>query len=250
MKYTVKQLAQLAGVSVRTLHHYDQIGLLKPAEVKANGYRQYGEQELLKLQQILFFRELEFSLDEIQRIINSPNFHLESALMDQRKMIELRKKRLNALIRTIDKTLQKLNLHTPMKDGELYDAFSDEQTKQYADEAKQRWGHTDAYKESQERVSKMTKGEMAEIQAANENLILRLVSKMHLDPADGEVQALVAEHFNALKYFYEPNLEMYSGMANMYVDDERFKAYYDKFQPSLAEFLSQGMKVYCQEDAK
>lgn len=136
MNYSVQKLAKLASVSVRTLHYYDEIGLLKPVRLK-NGYRQYGENELLRLQQILFFRELDFPLEEIQRIMNSRYFDMSVALHDQRKLLELKKKRLNGLIKTIDKTLTKINLQNNMDDQELYGSFTKDEMDQYAAEAKE-----------------------------------------------------------------------------------------------------------------
>jgi DNA-binding transcriptional MerR regulator len=245
MTYTVQQLAQLAGVSVRTLHHYDQIGLLKPARVQANGYRQYGEAELLQLQQILFFRELDFPLEEIKRILKAPHFDMQAALNDQRKMLELKKKRLNNLVKTIDSTLLKLNHQKTMQDQDLYGGFSKEEADQYAAEAKQRWGHTDAYKESQRRTAKFTKDDWKRISETSDALMKEIVANSERDPADPVVQALIARHFDSLRNFYEPNLEMYRGLGSMYVDDARFAAYYDKYKPGLAVFMRDAMHAYC-----
>ncbi|MCC7432787.1 MerR family transcriptional regulator [Candidatus Peregrinibacteria bacterium] len=246
MNYTVQQLADLAGVSVRTLHHYDQIDLLKPQRLESNGYRSYGEKELLKLQQILFFRELEFPLEEIAKIIEAPGFDMRAALADQRKLIELKKKRLTGLINTIDKTLDKLNQKDTMEDQELYGNFDSEEMDKYAAEAKQRWGNTDAYKQSQERVKKMGKAGLKKAMEAGEALCRELAAVMDLDPTDDKVQALIARHYDGLRNFYEPNLEIYRGLAEMYVADVRFTAYYEKFAPGLATFLSRGMMIYCE----
>ncbi|MGL5831594.1 MAG: MerR family transcriptional regulator [Candidatus Altimarinota bacterium] len=246
MSYTVQQLAKLAGVSVRTLHHYDQIGLLKPARVEKNGYRKYEERELLQLQQILFFRELDFPLEEVMRVMTAPGFDLKAALNDQRKLIELKKKRLNGLIKTIDKTINKLNQKNQMKDEELYGSFDKDEMNQYAEEAKQRWGHTDAYKQSQERYAKMSKEDLQKLKEDGEKWCAKLATMMDLDPAGAEVQAMIAEHYNSLRTWYEPNLKMYRGLADMYVADARFTAYYDKHAPGLAKFLQAAMHAYCE----
>src|SRR4051812_35258781 len=121
MTYTVQQLANLAGVSVRALHYYDEVGLLKPARVKNNGYRFYEDKELLKLQQIMFFRELDFPIPEIKRITDSTSFDMEKALNDHKKLIKIKKDRLTSLMLTIDKTIKKINKKTIMEDKELYD---------------------------------------------------------------------------------------------------------------------------------
>ncbi|MCC6643529.1 MerR family transcriptional regulator [Candidatus Peregrinibacteria bacterium] len=248
--YTVNQLAKLAGVSVRTLHHYDQIGLLKPKRMQTNGYRQYGEEELLQLQQILFFRELEFSLEEISRIMQAPGFDLQNALLDQRNLIELKQKRLKGLIKTIDKTLQKINSKIIMTDQDLYGSFNKDELEKYSEEAKQRWGHTDAYKQSQKRVKKMGKAGLARVVKEGEKIGAEIAALMDYSADSPEVQKLIDKHYNWLRNFYEPNLEMYRGLGQMYVDDARFKAYYEKQKPGLAEFMRQAMAAYCDLKAK
>jgi len=250
MNYTVNKLAKLAGVSVRTLHHYDRMGLLKPEHVRSNGYRQYGEKELLKLQQILFFRELDFSLAEIGRILSAENFDMRMALRDQRKMIELKKKRLTGLIQTIDRTINKLNNQTTMEDQELYGAFSKEEGDKYAAEAKERWGNTEAYKQSQQRVKKMTKADWDRISKESEAIIQGILANMEMGAESVEVQGYIAQHYNSLRNFYEPNLEMYRGLGQMYLDDVRFAAYYEKYQPGLAVFMRDAIVVYCDEQEK
>ncbi len=244
MDYTVQQLGNLAGVSVRTLHHYDDIGLLQPAYIKPNGYRYYGERELLKLQQILFFKELDFSLEDIKKIVSSPRFDMNKALNDQKKLIELKKNRLSKLVKTIDKTLNKINHKKNMNDKELYDNFNTEEMDQYAEEAKQRWGHTDAYKQSQERVKKMTKIEMANIQKEADILMKKIALNMNKGATSPEIQALISQHYNNLRHFYEPNLEMYTGLADMYVADPRFTKYYEKYAPGLAQVMRDAMHYF------
>jgi DNA-binding transcriptional MerR regulator len=246
MSYTVQQLAKLAGVSVRTLHHYDQIGLLKPARIENNGYRKYEERELLQLQQILFFRELDFPLEEITRVMSSSGFNMKVALSDQRKLIELKKKRLTGLIKTIDKTINKLNQQNKMKDEELYGSFNKDEMDQYAEEAKQRWGHTEAYKQSQERVAKMSKEDMQLLKENGEKWCAKLATMMDLSPKSPEIQEMIEQHYQGLRTFYEPNLKMYRGLGDMYVADARFTAYYDKHAPGLAKFLREAMHYYCE----
>lgn len=245
MAYTVQQLATLAGVTTRTLHHYDEIGLLSPARNNSNGYRQYGESELLKLQQIMFFRELEFPLKEIQEIIKNPNFDMATALSDHRNLIEIKKKRMNALLKTIDKTLTKINKEKNMDDKELYAGFSKEEAETYAKEAKERWGNTDAYKQSQERAKKMTKEDWARINTETDALLNKIVLNMDKGPKSSEVQAQIAKHYDSLRTFYEPNIEMYRGLADMYVDDKRFSAFYQKYHKDLPAFMREAMRAYC-----
>ncbi len=244
MSYSVKQLADLANISVRTLHYYDEIDLLKPSFIEKNGYRKYERKELLKLQQILFFRELDFSVEEIKRIMSNPRYSTTSALLDQRSMLELKRKRISGLIKTINQTLKELNKESNMADKEIYHGFDDHQMKEYAEEAKQRWGHTDAYKQSQERYAKMSKKDIAKLKRDSDTFMKRVAETADQGATSEAMQELIAEHYNSLRTWYEPNLEMYRGLANMYVDDPRFNAHYEKYKPGLAEIMRDAMLHY------
>lgn len=250
MPYTINKLAKLAGISVRTLHYYDEIGLLKPSAYQKNGYRVYEEAELLKLQQILFFRELDFPINEIQRILSSRHFDMRRALYDHRAMIELKKRRLTGLIRTIDTTLKKMEHQTPMDEKdleELYETFGEDTIKNYAEEVKQRWGHTEAYKQSMERAAKMTKQDTEKYKRDSDIFMKTVAATMDKGPTSPEFQQLIAQHFESLSAWYEPNFEMYRGLAKMYVEDPRFTAYYEKYRPGLAQIFSQGMLYFIQQ---
>ncbi len=251
MNYTVNKLAQLAGVSVRTLHYYDEVGLLKPTKIEKNGYRQYGQNEFLRLQQILFFRELDFSIEDIKRIMNSPGFDMKRALLDHRAMIELKKKRLSGLVKTIDKTLIKLEKDKPMDEQDLketYDTFGEDTVKKYAEEVKQRWGHTEAYKTSMERYAKLTKVDIEKYKTGADIFMKKAAEVSAHGALSPEFQEIIAQHFDALRTWYEPNFEMYRGMAKMYVDDPRFEAYYEKYKPGLAKIFSEGMIHYADQN--
>lgn len=251
MSYTVQKLATMAGVSVRTLHYYDQIGLLKPALIQKNGYRVYEEHELLLLQQILFFRELDFSVEEIKRILLSPTFDMRQALRDQRQLIEQKRKRLAGLLKTIDTTLTKLEQAIPMTDQdmqELYETFGEETIKQYADEVKQKWGNTEAYKQSMERASRMTKADYEKYKQDSDAFMKRVAATMDKGATSPEFQALIAEHFQSLSTWYEPNFEMYRGLAEMYVEDPRFTAYYENYREGLAKVFSEAMRFFVEEN--
>lgn len=241
MPYTVTQLARLSGVSVRTLHYYDEVGLLKPGRVVKNGYRQYGDQELAKLQHILFFRELDFPLDEIKKIMSSPGFDVSRALRDQQQLLKMKRKRLDGLIKTIDKTIS--NKH--MQHEEMYDAFKDDDVKQYQDEVKQRWGQTDAYKQSMARVSKLTKKEMDKLKEDGKKHTQALADSMDKGPTHPDVQALIAQSHAGVNFFYDCSLEHFRNLGQMYVDDPRFTAYYEKFRPGLAVFVRDAINHYC-----
>jgi len=245
MAYTIKQLAKLANVSVRALHYYDEVGLLKPQRMKKNDYRQYEHRELFRLQQILFFRELDFPLEEIKRIIDQPDFDIIRSLDDQKALIKLRQKRLGKLVYTINKTIKHMKKEKTIKDEELYDAFKDDDVKQYQEEVKERWGNSDAYKQSMARVSKMTKAEMDKMKEDGNKFTQLLADSMDKDVHGEEVQALIAEHYQGTQFFYDCPLEMYRNLGNMYVDDPRFAAYYDKFRPGLAVFVRDAINIFC-----
>lgn len=245
MTYTVHQLAKKAGITPRTLRHYDRIGLLKPAELAKNGYRQYGEKELIRLQQILFFRELDFPLEEIQAMIDHPRFDLADAFRYQRGLLELKRKRLGAIIKSIDTTLESMQDITN-QERDLYGSLSEKEIQHYKAEAKQRWGGTDAYKQSQERVAKLSKAEIETLKTDGEafNRELAAAIERGAKPESDEFQALVQKHFEGINFFYDCSMEIYRGLADMYVQDDRFAAYYRKYHADLPEKLAQGMRFF------
>lgn len=244
MAYSVKQLAKLAHISVRTLHYYDEVGLLRPAEVKSNGYRVYEEKELLRLQQILFFKELELPLEEIKRILDASGFNIVSALNDHKKLIEIKRKRLDGLLITINKTIKKMTHDKKIKDEELFGDLDKEKLEEYQKEAKERWGNTEVWKQSQERYGKMSKEDLAKIQKENGEILQGIADNMDKGVKSPVVQTLIAKHYNALRHWYEPNLEMYRGLADMYVADERFAAFYKKIHSDLPEFMRDAMHYF------
>lgn len=243
--YTIHQLAELAHISTRTLRYYDQIGLLEPSRRSSNGYRLYGEVELLRLQQILFFRELEFPLEEIMRIMGMPHFNQIAALKDQRRLLGMKKVRLEKLISTITKTIKHMADKTKSTPAELYDAFKDEDVKHYQAEVKQRWGNSEAYKQSAQRVKKMTKAEMEKIKVDGKAHAQAIADAMSKGPAHPDVQVLIAKSHEGINFFYDCSLEMFRNLGQMYVDDARFSAYYEKFAPGLAVFMRDAITIYC-----
>lgn len=249
MVYTVKQLVEIANISVRTLHYYDEIGLLKPSFVKSNGYRCYTEKELLKLQQILFFKELEFPLGDVVKILHSPDFDRVSALKDQRKLLELKRKRFENLLRTINKTIDSLSEKggEDMNNDDLFASFDDDELVENMKEAKKRWGNTDAYKQSVQRVKHWTKSDYNRLKEEGNKFTQKLAAAMDKEIPSKEVQELIAQHHKGIEYFYECSYEMYRGLGELYVTDPRFTAYYDKFRPGLAKWLQKAINYYCEE---
>jgi DNA-binding transcriptional MerR regulator len=249
MGYTINQLAKLAGVSVRTLHYYDGVGLLKPARLKKNGYREYGEDELLRLQQIMFFRELDFPIAAIKKVMNAPHFDMQLALTDQRRLLELKKKRLTALIRTIDQTTARILKQKTMNDQQLYSNFNQDEMDKYAEEAKQRWGDTEAWRQSQERTKRLGKAGMQRLTKEGEDLYREAAKLIGRPAADPAVQQLIDRHFKYLHNFFDPSLELYRCIGETYVTDARFTAYLEKFGPGLAALLRDAIRVYCDTHA-
>lgn len=249
-KYSVQQLSKLAGVSVRTLHHYDQIGLLKPAERSEKNYRFYGKAELLKLQQILFYKELEFSLKDITKILHDPDFDFLTAL--EFHQVELLRKadRVQQLLTTIDKTIHSLkNKKNILKDQELYEGFSTKEITSIRNEVKKRWGANELL-EVEERIHELGSKGWNDHKAKGEEINRLLADLMEMHPTEKQVQQAVAMHFKHLNFYYTVTKERYEGLGKMYVEDERFKAHYDQYKEGLAIFLRDAIFIFCQNDLK
>ncbi len=219
---TVSQLARLAGVSVRTLHHYDELGLLRPSGRAANGYRLYEKAQLQRLQQILFYRELDLPLDEIHHIMSDPAFDVRAALIEQRRLLEQRSDRAKQLIEAIDKALEGIIVFDP-----------------FEKEAEERWGQTDAFKESKRRTAKYTARDWAqqkvEAQAIQDGLARLLDQSVR--PDDPRAMDLAEAHrAHISKWFYECSYEIRRGLAEMYVADGRFTENIDRTRKGLAAF--------------
>jgi DNA-binding transcriptional MerR regulator len=248
MAYTIKNLARMAGVSVRTLHHYDAIGLVRPAARSASGYRLYGEDELLRLQTVLFYRELDMSLEEIGRILDEPGYNPVAALETQGRLLAARAARIAALIKTVDRTIGRLKGEIMLSDEELYEGFAKDEIEKIKAEAKTRWGESEAYAQSQKRVAKMTKEELARVKAEGDAIDAETAVAMRdgKEPGSAPVRAIMARKFEHLRSFYEPSPEIFAGLGRMYVEDERFMARYEAIAPGLADFLRRAMQAYAE----
>lgn len=247
MALTVKAVADLAGISIRALHHYDEIGLLKPAGQSASGYRLYSQQDLERLQQILFFRELGFGLKEIREIIDSPGFDRRQALLTHRAALQQRRERIDRLINTVDRTLASIEKEdAPMTKDEMKDLFDGFDPSEHEDEARQRWGGSREFEESRERTRKYTRADWENIKAEAGEIYQNLANLMDRDPGDAAVQEWIGRwHQHINRWYYTCSLEVFRGLGEMYVQDERFTKNIDKTRPGLARFLRDGMRVYC-----
>lgn len=245
--YTVSQLAKMAGVSVRTLHHYDQIGLLEPPARTEAGYRLYGEPELLRLQQILFFKELDMPLDEVRQILDDPGFDQVTALEQHRRLLRQRMERLARLLKTIDRTIDRLvEDDMTLTDEELYAGFTKEQIERYNREAREMYDPA-LVEESHRRVRSMSRAQWQAVGEEGEAVTTGLAALADREPGDAEVQVLIGRHHAWIENFYPCSAEMYRGLGQGYVDYPEFRAFYEKYRPGLAEFMAAAMKVYADQ---
>lgn len=250
MAYTVKKLSQLSGVSVRTLHFYDEIGLLKPAYYGENKYRYYREEQLLILQQILFFRELNVPLKDIQFIICSGGFDQVEALTSHRTLLVQDIERLTMLVKTIDKTIAHLRGDIIMKDIEMYEGFDLQKQQEYEKYlADQGIMSQEQINESWKRVKHWSKDDWNSFYQEGDRLNKALVAAIEakLAPDSKEVQELIKQHYDMVKNFWTPTQEGYIGLGEMYLTHADFKQYYDNYHINLAEYLVEAMKVFAKQ---
>ena len=240
MNMQIKEFSRFTGVSVRTLHYYDEIGLLKPARVdKATGYRYYDEHSLLRMQEILFYRELDFPLKHIEEILTSPNYDKHKALQAQKEMLILKKERLERLIFAIDGATKGENV---MK------AFNNTEFEKYKAEAQEKWGSTDAYKEHQEKTKGYSKDKWNSMAAGMDAIMGQFAASMKQGdaPDSAAAQDLVkALQSHITENYYTCTKEILFGLGQMYVTDERFKANIDKHGDGTAAFICEAIRTYC-----
>lgn len=247
MKLSISQTAKLAGVSVRTLHYYDEIGLLKPDFVdEQNGYRFYQDNALARLQEILFYKELEFKLNEIKDILTSKNYNREKALLRQKELFVIKKRRMEKIMSILDNCLKgEKTMSLNVFDNSEYETAKSK----YADEARKLYGDTDAFKESENKTANYSKEKWNEVQEKG-NVIMRQFAnclKEGHSPQSKEAQNLSnlwQEYIT--ENFYSCTKEILAGLANLYIQDTRFKANIDSFQEGTAEFMSKSLKFYCE----
>jgi len=243
--YTVKQLSEIAAISVRTLHYYDEIDLLKPSKVGANSYRYYDDAALLRLQQILFYREIGLELMQIKDILDSPDFDRVAALRSHRAALQDKRTRLGSLINTIDNTINHLERDTTMSNKGLFEGFDPEQQKQYEREARLQYG-PDNVNESIKRWNSYTKAQQEAIFEEGGAIYGDLVKAMEagLPPGSDEVRAILDRWQQNIRYFYEPTLDILRGLGELYNTDPAFMATFHKFHPDLPRYLQATIMQY------
>lgn len=245
-RYTVSQVARMANVTVRTLHHYDEIGLLVPAERARNGYRYYHHRDLERLHQILLLRELEFSLEAIGELLARPDADRRAALVGQRDRLTERRRRTDAVLRAIDATLEAMDEERDMDTTRLFDGFESFDHAEYEAEADERWGQTDAYRESQRRSKKYGPKEWEAIKREGDDIWARLAALMKsgADPTAPEAMALAEEHRQHIaRWFYDCGPAMHAGLADLYEADDRFQTFFETWGEGLTEFVSRAFRA-------
>lgn len=250
MEYTIQKLAALAGITTRTLRYYDQIHLLKPKKINSSGYRIYGEKEVDRLQQILFFRELGMELKEIAAIMNNSDYTTMEALQSHLKKLKERNKQINLLIKTVTKTIEKEEGKITMTDKEKFEGLKKKELEQnevlYGTEIRASYG-TETVEESYKKYQNLSKEEYDEMKNEEEEikLLLEQAVKKQESPK-GEAGTKIAElHKKWLSHTWTSySKEAHIGVAQMYVSDERFTKYYDKNVEGCANFLKEAIEYY------
>jgi DNA-binding transcriptional MerR regulator len=244
--YTVKQLANSAGVSARTLRYYDQIGLFKPSTYGKNGYRYYDDEAVLRLQQILFYREMELSLREICSVLEQPDFDVLQTLDSHKTMLQRKKQRIDQLLNTIENTIRHIEGELTMTKNDIFAGFSEEKQKAYAQEARQRWD-PDLVDQSQKRWASYSDEKKKDIMAEANEIYEEIFAHSDKGHDSHKVQDLVGQWHQHMRNFYEPSIPMLRGLGQLYCDDPRFRVNFEKLSPQFPEFLREAIAFYCDQ---
>jgi DNA-binding transcriptional MerR regulator len=243
---TVGEVAELAHVSVRALHHYDEVGLLTPSRRSDAGYRLYDEADLERLHEILLFRELGLPLDRIADVLGRPPADRAAALREHRRHLLEKRRRADAVLQAVDHAIDALKEGRTMTDDTLFQGFEDFDHARYAEEAEERWGDTDAYRESRRRTKSYGKAQWAAIQAEADDIMARFADLMRegADPASAPAMDLAEEHRRHIgASFYDCPPAMHAGLADMYEADPRFGEYFEKRAEGLTAFVSAAIRA-------
>ncbi|NNF63912.1 MAG: MerR family transcriptional regulator [Acidimicrobiia bacterium] len=240
MEYSIGEVAKIAGVSVRTLHHYDEKGLVVPQR-SATGYRHYDSAAIDMLQQVLFFRELGFPLADIGEILAQPDFDRIGVLRRQREYLVGKSARLSQLIDTIDRAIEETQGERTMSADEKLKGFDQGP---HAAEAKERWGDTEAYAHSQKRLSGYSKEDVEAAKQEAEDIAARFGELMRSGASSDSPQAVQLAEAHRLhidRWWYPCSKQMHANLGDLYVQDQRFTDYWDKHEPGLARFVSEAI---------
>lgn len=252
--YQIGYLAKKSGVSVRTLRYYEQIGILIPTEIRESKYRYYNEEDLLKLQQILFYKELGFKLKDIKSILDDDDFDPVKSFQDQKEQLYNQRIKLDKIIETVEKTIIEIKKGNTMNIDDLYEGFNGNDLKEYRDEAI--WNWEDEVLKSEKSLLKMDKKDFKKLQIEFNNLWIQLSKSINLNPQSEEVQTLIAEHYKMIKMFWgmkdyqKIEKEKYLGLGQLYIDDGRYTKIGDEENPEFAKFLFNAMNYFANENLK
>ena len=242
--FTVKEIAQAAKISPRTIHYYDEIGLLPPASIGENGYRYYDEESLLQLQQILFFKSFGFQLKEIKDFLDQPEFDRVQALEEHKTRLLAEFERLDTLITTIDHTIEFLKgERKEMSKGAFFKGYDPEQQKAYEQEVREKYGDQ-LWQQSQQRFGSLPKAQQEVILREGQEINHAILADYEKGFDHPDVQANIARWHDYLQHFYDCSLDVFEGLGHLYVEDPRFKATYDEQREGFAHFMEQAMSYY------
>jgi DNA-binding transcriptional MerR regulator len=242
--YTIKEIADLGGVTTRTLRYYDQLGLVPPARIGENGYRYYDHGSLLRLQQILFFRELDVPLKQIKKNLNKPDFDPLQALKEHQLALNDQLRRLNRLLETLEMTIKNLQGESDMTEKQYFEGFDETR---YEDEVRELWGDTPMYEQSRQKWSSYSASKREEIKAEGESIFRRLVTENpDAKPDDQAVQEAVRDYYIYLnRNFYSCEVEFLRDLAEMWVQDSRFAVNFERIREGGAVFARKAVQIYC-----
>ena len=246
MSWTVGELARLAGVTVRTLHHYDRIGLVRPSERTAAGYRSYDVRDLDRLQQVLVYRELGFPLEEVATLLDDPDADPAAHLRRQHRLLRDRLERTQAMVAAVEKEMEARQMGISLTPEERFEVFGEHDPAQYDAEVEERWGDTEAWAQSRRRTSAYTKDDWLRITAEAADVERRFAEALRSGvPADSATALDLAEEHrqHISRWFYDCPPEMHAGLGRMYVEDDRFTAHYDDIAPGLAQYVSTAVQA-------
>ncbi|MDC7232188.1 MAG: MerR family transcriptional regulator [Spirochaetales bacterium] len=249
-EYSIGEMARITGVTKKTLHHYDRISLLSPEGREENGYRVYTVENLIRLQQVLFFKELGFSLKQISDLMGDPSFELRESLMEHRKLLKLKQKRLGQLVKTIDLTLWELEREGDLIMSDLFKGFDSSKEKEYRREAREKYDPV-LVAQSEQNYKNMREDQKKAWQEKLDACHRQIAGAIGRLPADAEeVQEAVGGMHRLFNDFYDCSTEIFRGLGQMYCDDPRFRATYEAYHPKMPEYLREAMAVYSDRKEK
>ncbi|HEY0126819.1 MAG TPA: MerR family transcriptional regulator [Blastococcus sp.] len=242
----VGEVAELAGITVRTLHHYDRIGLLSPSGRTSAGYRQYSPADLDRLHQVLLYRELGFPLEEVAALLDDPSADPEAHLRRQHRLLRDRLERTSAMVAAVEKEMEARSMGISLTPEERFEVFGEQDPARYEAEVEERWGETDAFAQSKRRTAAYSKDDWVRIKAEGEDVEARFAEALQAGVAPDSEQAMdiAEEHRQQIsRNFYDCPPGMHAGLGRMYVEDERFTAHYEQRSPGLAQYVSTAVQA-------